>query len=107
MSGEIPLLENGNPDNMYWHSYRHVIDLNGDLCIQRVHDGAWLPKDEDNGHYRRYLAWIEKGNVPEQFDYRDPAQSKAAYERECEHFKQSKAERIQAAQDAYFAKGQS
>lgn len=66
----IPVLENGNPDNMHWYQYRHIIDSNGDQVIQRVHDGAFIPLTEDNGDYRRYLKFIENGNKPEEVDLR-------------------------------------
>ena len=66
----VPALQNGNPDNMHWHTYRHVIDLLGRECIQRVHDGAWIPTTEDNGDYRRYLRFAANGNIPEEIDLR-------------------------------------
>lgn len=33
--------------------------------IQRVSDGACIPKDPDNSDYMTYLDWVEAGNTPE------------------------------------------
>jgi hypothetical protein len=32
--------------------------------IQRLEDGACIPKDEGNRDYRSYLEWLEQGNTP-------------------------------------------
>lgn len=31
--------------------------------IQRISDGAFIPVDERNADYRRYLEWLEEGNT--------------------------------------------
>jgi hypothetical protein len=36
-----------------------VIDVNNSL---------WIPIDEGNRNYREYLAWLEEGNVPEEWN---------------------------------------
>ena len=35
-----------------------VIDVNNSL---------WIPMDEENRNYQQYLAWLEEGNVPEEW----------------------------------------
>jgi hypothetical protein len=32
--------------------------------IQRVSDGAYIPKDTTNTDYQEYLKWLEEGNTP-------------------------------------------
>jgi len=34
--------------------------------IIRTADGAFVPADEGNRHYRQYLAWLAEGNTPQQ-----------------------------------------
>ncbi len=40
------------------YTYKIITMQNMDL-IQRIEDGAWIPKDIDNGDYRAYLLWLE------------------------------------------------
>jgi hypothetical protein len=37
---------------------------NDDFCIERVSDGALIPKVSDNSEYKKYLEWVEAGNTP-------------------------------------------
>ena len=42
--------------------------LINDKIIQRISDGAFIPKDEANTDYQAYLKWLDEGNTPEQAD---------------------------------------
>lgn len=34
------------------------------VSIQRLTDNVWIPFDEDNIDYQKYLEWVAKGNTP-------------------------------------------
>lgn len=40
-----------------------LVKSNGNMLIQRQPDGAWIPKDDANCCYMKYLEWC-KDNVP-------------------------------------------
>ncbi len=49
--------------------YRKLLNIDGTENteqIQRIIDGAYIPKDENNTDYQEYLAWLEEGNTPEE-----------------------------------------
>ena len=33
--------------------------------LQRIEDGAFIPKEPSNTDYQTYLKWLEEGNSPE------------------------------------------
>ncbi len=35
--------------------------------IVRVADNAWIPMNEQNSDYQQYLAWVEEGNVADEW----------------------------------------
>lgn len=47
-----------------YNMYRHLQEPNNNFTIQRVSDGAYIPKDNANTDYQEYLKWIEAGNTP-------------------------------------------
>ena len=54
-------------------SYKLVNDsIKGTLApiIKKTEDGAisFIPKDEANTDYQEHLAWVAKGNTPEEAD---------------------------------------
>ncbi len=61
--------------------YQLVKDLNDetnkrelvDMIKGTEEDGTvlWIPKSEDNRHYREYLAWVDEGNTPEPAEEKD------------------------------------
>lgn len=36
-----------------------------DSCVMRLSDSVFIPKDEGNSDYRRYVDWVDDGNTPE------------------------------------------
>ena len=47
-----------------YNMYRHLQEPNNNFSIQRVSDGAYIPKDNANRDYQEYLKWLEEGNTP-------------------------------------------
>jgi hypothetical protein len=43
--------------------------------IYRLPDGAFIPLDPANGHYREHLEWIKAGNVAHEFSSPDDARA--------------------------------
>lgn len=43
--------------------------MNEELCsIERIEDKAFIPLDEGNSDYQKYLKWVAEGNTPEPAD---------------------------------------
>lgn len=36
--------------------------------VIRREDGLWIPMDERNADYNKYLQWLEEGNTPEEYN---------------------------------------
>ena len=43
-----------------------------ELTIVRLNDMAFIPTHEGNVDYQAYLAWLEEGNVPEEWNPEAP-----------------------------------
>lgn len=53
--------------------YAYSVDtytmLSGEVfSTLRRSDGVWVPLDPANTDYQQYLAWLEEGNVPEEWN---------------------------------------
>ncbi len=46
--------------------YKTIKDDNN--VIQRISDGAFIPKNNENTDYKTYLEWLSEGNTPEPAD---------------------------------------
>jgi hypothetical protein len=49
----------------YTYEVKKLGGENGLEIIYRIEDGAWIPKDEANSDYQRYLKWLENPNAEE------------------------------------------
>lgn len=43
----------------------YKLTSNPDVVLK---DGVFIPKDKDNKDWKKYLKWLEKGNIPEAAD---------------------------------------
>ena len=52
------------------YTYKKVKDLEGKEAktILRKEDSAFIPFDEANTDYQKYLEWVAEGNTPEAAD---------------------------------------
>ena len=51
--------------------YRKLSNIDGTENIeqiQRIIDGAYIPRNEANTDYQEYLEWVSEGNTPEPAD---------------------------------------
>lgn len=51
--------------------YKQCKDYFGNIsttCIKRIADNAFIPFDNDNVDYQKYLEWVSQGNQPEPAD---------------------------------------
>jgi hypothetical protein len=49
--------------------YKLINNRFGNLSIiHRLSDGAFIPLDESNTDYQKYLEWVAAGNTPEPAD---------------------------------------
>lgn len=52
---------------MTYETYTHTFTGTSYTVIVRS-DGAWIPADPANRDYQQYLAWLEEGNVAEEWN---------------------------------------
>ena len=47
------------------YTYKNVKDIDGSIgnYILRKEDNAFIPKDEANTDYQKYLLWVAEGNT--------------------------------------------
>jgi len=49
--------------------YKLTKNIDGTISttqVIRISDGAFIPFDEENADYQKYLEWIAEGNTPEE-----------------------------------------
>ena len=49
----------------YTYEIKKIGGEDGQEILFRVEDGAWIPKDESNSDYQRYLRWLENPEAEE------------------------------------------
>lgn len=42
-----------------------IIDSKYGQCVKRIDDSAFIPMDEGNTDYKKYLEWVAEGNEAE------------------------------------------
>ena len=52
------------------YTYKNVKDIEGNIVniFLRKEDNAFIPKDEANTDYQKYLLWVAEGNTAEAAD---------------------------------------
>ena len=52
------------------YTYKNVKDIDGSIgnYIFRKEDNAFIPKNEGNTDYQKYLEWVAEGNTAEAAD---------------------------------------
>ena len=52
------------------YTYKNVKDIDGSIgnYILRKEDNAFIPKNEGNTDYQKYLEWVAEGNTAEAAD---------------------------------------
>lgn len=48
--------------------YKITTGIFGQELIFKEDESIWIPTDPENRHYQQYLAWLEEGNEPENYD---------------------------------------
>ena len=70
MSYTLPFLKEGYPNDPSSETVIKETDSNradfGHTMVKRNRDGAMIPFDPANSDYRKYLAWVDDGNTPQQ-----------------------------------------